>query len=149
MEKHAVLHGGGNNHRFGLFDMAMLKNNHIDAAGGIAAAVALLIRTGFLRRKPRLRLCVEARTAAEAVEATVTGADIVMLDNMSPVEIRATVRQMRAQARRLASPMPEVEISGGIRPEDLKALGRLPVQRISVGRLTHSAPAIDISMRIS
>ncbi len=148
LEKKAVCDGGGRNHRFGLFDMVMLKNNHIDAAGSVSAAVAELVARGVFAASPRPALCIEARNLEEALEAVSAGADIVMLDNLDLKSIRAIVRKIEAFAKQLGRQMPEVEVSGGVTIEDVKRLRRLPIQRISVGRLTHSAPAIDISMRI-
>ncbi len=147
LEKKAVRDGGGQNHRFGLFDMVLIKNNHIDAAGGVGAAVRALIEKGVLPRKG-LRVCIEARTLDEAVEALMVGADIIMLDNMETEVIWKCLKALRDKSRQLELDMPEIEISGGITIEDVKRLKRLPIQRISVGRLTHSAPALDISMRI-
>lgn len=147
LEKKAVRDGGGHNHRFGLFDMVMLKNNHIDAAGGVAEAVRLLIAHGdFIRR--RLPLCIEARSKEEAKEALLAGADIIMLDNMDAGQIRASVRELRRVCENTGLDMPEIEVSGGVTLEDIRRLRSLPIQRISVGRLTHSAPALDISMRL-
>jgi len=147
LEKKAVRDGGGRNHRFGLYDMVMLKNNHIDAAGGISQAMTALIKQkDFLKR--RLPICIEARTVAEAQEALVVGADIIMLDNMSASEVRRCVRELQKRAEELSLKLPDIEISGGISIDDVRRLRTLPIQRISVGRLTHSAPAIDISMRI-
>lgn len=147
LEKKAVRDGGGQNHRFGLFDMVLIKNNHIDAAGGVSAAVRALIEKGVLPRKG-LRVCIEARTLDEAVEALLAGSDILMLDNMETEAIRECLRTLQRKCRELELDMPEIEISGGITLEDVKRLKQLPIQRISVGRLTHSAPALDISMRI-
>ncbi|AXA35949.1 MAG: carboxylating nicotinate-nucleotide diphosphorylase [Candidatus Hydrogenedentota bacterium] len=148
LEKKAVCDGGGRNHRFGLFDMVMLKNNHIDAAGSVSAAVAELVARGVFAASPRPALCIEARNLDEALEAVSAGADIVMLDNLDLKSIRSIVKKMEAFAHQLGCRLPEIEVSGGVTIEDVKRLRRLPIQRISVGRLTHSAPAIDISMRI-
>jgi nicotinate-nucleotide pyrophosphorylase (carboxylating) len=148
LEKQAVLHGGGRNHRMGLHDMAMLKNNHVDAAGGVGAAVRRLASTGFFARRPRLPLCIEARNAQEALEATAARAEIVMLDNMDSQGVRKAVALMRGAARAQGLPMPAVELSGGVTLERMKELKSLPVDRISIGALTHSAPAVDISMRM-
>jgi nicotinate-nucleotide pyrophosphorylase (carboxylating) len=147
LEKKAVADGGGRNHRFGLFDMVLIKNNHIDAAGGVAQAMRALLEQGRSLRKG-LTVCIEARDADEALEALAVGADIIMLDNMAVDAIRQVVARLRQRARQLDMPMPEIEISGGVTPEDVRMLRRLPIQRISVGRITHSAPALDISMRI-
>ncbi len=146
-EKKAVADGGGKNHRFALYDMAMLKNNHIDAAGGVSEAVQKLVDNGFYDRRPRLGLCIEARTREEAVEATWCGADIIMLDNMSPATIRKAAEDVAREAKAMKAPVPDLEISGGITLKNLARYAKLPVQRISVGALTHSAPALDISMR--
>jgi len=146
-EKKAVLDGGGRSHRFALYDMAMLKNNHIDAAGGVAEAVQKLIDNNFYKKKPRLGLCVEARTLEEAIEATWCRADIIMLDNMTSAQIQRAAQAVKREAIQLSSPVPELEISGGITLKNIKKYANLPVQRISIGALTHSATAVDISMR--
>ena len=148
LQKEAVLHGGGRNHRMGLFDMALIKNNHVDACGGVRGAVDLLARDGFFARRPRLKLCVEARDDGEAVEAALAGADIVMLDNMNAAGIRRAVRLIGAAVARAGLPGPEIEVSGGVTPETLRRMRDLPIDRVSVGGLTHSAPAVDISFRI-
>jgi nicotinate-nucleotide pyrophosphorylase (carboxylating) len=146
-EKQAVLHGGGQSHRFALYDMAMLKDNHIDAAGSISTAVGMLEANGFFKRRPQAGLCIEVRNTAEAVEATRCRADIILLDNMTPAEIRTAAVAVCDEAKRAGRAVPELEISGGITLRNLKKYADLPVQRISVGALTHSAPALDISMR--
>lgn len=146
-EKKAVVDGGGCSHRFALYDMAMLKDNHIDAAGGIAAAVERLEANGFFEKRPRAGLCIEVRNLKEALEATENRADIIMLDNMTPAEIRAAARAVAARSADLGCAPPELEISGGITLKNLKSYASLPVQRISIGALTHSAPALDISMK--
>lgn len=147
IEKKAVRDGGGCNHRFGLFDMIMLKNNHIDMAGGIAAAVRRLIEKGTIPKK-KLPLCVEARNVEEAVEALAVGADIIMLDNIPIGKIRSCIATLTRKADAWGMAMPQIEISGGVTINDVRRLRHLPIQRISVGSLTHSAPAIDISMRL-
>lgn len=149
LEKQAVVHGGGKSHRFALYDAAMLKNNHIDAAGGVCPAVQRLEADGFFKRRPRLGLCIEARTLAEAVEATECRADIVLLDNMSPAEIRRAAAAVAARSEELGRTPPELEVSGGVTLKTLERYLKLPVQRISVGALTHSARAVDISMRFT
>ena len=148
LQKEAVLHGGGRNHRMGLFDMALIKNNHVDACGSVTAAVERLAEDGFFKRRPRLKLCVEARDNDEAREATACGADIIMLDNMSASEIRRAVEVIKGEAKNSRKPLPEIEISGGITPPALRRMKNLPIQRVSAGALTHSAPAADISFRI-
>lgn len=148
LQKEAVLHGGGRNHRMGLFDMAMIKNNHVDACGGVRGAVDLLARDGFFARRPRLKLCIEARNDAEAVDAALAGADIIMLDNMNGAGIRRAVRVIGGAVAGAGLPQPEIEVSGGITPGALRRMRDLPIDRVSVGGLTHSAPAVDISFRI-
>ena len=148
LQKEAVLHGGGRNHRMGLFDMALIKNNHVDACGSVRAAVARLDQDGFFTRRPRLKLCVEARDNNEAREAAACGADIIMLDNMNAAEIRRAVEVIKNEANASGKPLPEIEISGGITPTTLRRMRNLPIQRVSAGALTHSAPAADISFRI-
>lgn len=146
IEKHAVVHGGGESHRFALYDMAMLKNNHIDAAGSIEKAVQKL-RVAQCKAGAAIGLCVEARTQSEALEATACGADIIMLDNMTPAQIWRTAKAVHNFAGSKQVRIPELEISGGITLKNIAGYAKLPVQRISVGALTHSAPSVDISMR--
>ena len=140
-EKYAVLVGGGCNHRKNLGEMLMLKDNHIDAAGGIAAAVAAL-RAAY---DPTPPIEVECRTLEEVAEAAACNVSRIMLDNMSP--------QMMGRALELTPESIEVEISGGVTLNNIAELARSGAGRkadfISVGRLTHSAPAADFSMRIS
>lgn len=148
LEKRAVVHGGGRNHRMGLYDMAMLKNNHIDAAGGVAEAMARLRATAAFRKNPRIPVCIEARDVKEALAAVAERAQIVMLDNMDSKRISDTVKEIRSFAKQRRLPVPQIEISGGITLERMKEVRRLPIDRVSVGALTHSAPAVDISLRI-
>jgi nicotinate-nucleotide pyrophosphorylase (carboxylating) len=149
LEKKAVADGGGKNYRMGLYDMAMLKNNHIDAAGGVAEAVARLRRSAAFQRKPGLPICVEARNVQEAISAIQAEVEIVMLDNMAPSEIRETVGEMKQAARQSGVKLPQIEVSGGVTLSRIAEYRDLPIQRISVGAITHSAPAIDISMQIA
>ena len=139
-EKYAVLAGGGVNHRKNLAELLMLKDNHIDAAGGITPAVAAL-RAAY---NPAPPIEVECRTREEVAEAVVCDVTRIMLDNMDS-------RAMR-QALDIIPPGIEVEISGGVTLETIADLARVnpnrPPDFISVGRLTHSAPAADFSMRI-
>lgn len=140
-EKYAVLVGGGCNHRKNLGELLMLKDNHIDAAGGMASAVAAL-RAAY---DPTPPIEVECRTLEEVTEAVACKVSRVMLDNMGP--------QMIWQALDLVPGSIEVEISGGVTLSNIAELARSGEGRkadfISVGRLTHSAPAADFSMRIS
>lgn len=135
LDKYAVTAGGGQNHRVGLFDMFLVKNNHIDRAGSIAAAVGR-IRSQEMAQK----IMVEVRDEKELEEALANGPDYILLDNMSPA-------QMRAAVERTAGRVP-LEASGGITLESIREVAETGVDRISVGALTHSVKAMDISMRI-
>lgn len=135
LEKYAVRTGGAANHRFGLFDAVLIKDNHIRLAGGVAAAV------GRARRdRPGWSIEVEAQTLTEVDEAIAAGAQTVLVDNMSTADIRAAV----ARARGLA----KVEISGGVTLHRVSELAATGADYVSVGALTHSAPAADISFEI-
>ena len=135
LDKYAVRCGGGVNHRQGLFDMFLVKNNHIDRAGSITAAVERIRAT----RKPE-QIMVEVRNISELDEALGLAPDFILLDNMTP-------EQMRAAVERTAGRVP-LEASGGITLETVRAFAETGVDRISVGALTHSVRALDISMRI-
>ena len=135
LEKYAVAAGGGTNHRAGLYDAILIKDNHVRLAGGVAEAVA---RTR--RRSPQLRIEVEAQTLAEVDEALASGADIILADNMGPADVRETVARARGRAK--------VEISGGVTLDRIQELGATGADYVSVGALTHSAPAVDISFEI-
>ncbi|NOZ24518.1 MAG: carboxylating nicotinate-nucleotide diphosphorylase [Nitrospirae bacterium] len=139
LEKYAVRMGGGNNHRFGLYDGILIKDNHIKAAGGIRRAIE---RT---RGKVHhlMKIEVEVSTIEELAEAIQAGADIIMLDNM-PVEV---MREAVATARTY-SPTPLLEASGGVSIDNVREIALTGVDLISVGALTHSAPSVDISMKI-
>ena len=136
LQKYAVTVGGGKNHRFNLSDGAMLKDNHIDAAGGITPAVnALRSKLGHM-----VKLEVETRNLDEVKEALAAGADIIMLDNMSCEDMRKAVE--------LADGRVPLEASGGITDETLRQVAETGVDIISIGALTHSVRALDISMKI-
>ncbi len=141
-EKYAVRCGGGENHRFGLYDEAMVKNNHLDLAGrGLAECVRDLRRA----LGAGVRITAEARDEAEAQAAVEGGADVVLLDNLSPERMAAVTPHLRQLAARLGRPL-EVEASGGITLENIGAVAQSGVDRISIGALTHSAPALDLSL---
>ncbi len=136
LQKYAVMTGGAKNHRYNLSDAAMLKDNHIDAAGGITAAVnALRQKVGHMTK-----IEVETRNLDELREALAVGADIIMLDNMSP--------ELMKQAVAITGGKALLEASGGITRETLRAVAESGVDIISVGALTHSVTAFDISMYI-
>lgn len=136
LQKYAVMTGGAKNHRYNLSDAAMLKDNHIDAAGGITAAVtALRKKIGHMTK-----IEVETRNLDELKEALAVGADIIMLDNMSPELMKEAVEITDGRA--------VLEASGGITNETLRAVAESGVDIISIGALTHSVKAFDISMYI-
>jgi nicotinate-nucleotide pyrophosphorylase (carboxylating) len=133
LEKAAVVAGGGTNHRVGLFDAILIKENHAAMAGGVGEAVRLA-RAGA----PDVLLEVECRTDEEVDEALAAGAPRLLLDNMTPAQMRAIVRRVGERA--------ELEASGGIDLETIRDVAETGVDFISVGALTHSAPALDISL---
>ena len=135
LEKYAVRCGGGENHRMGLYDMVLIKDNHIALAGGIAEAVRR-VRESMGSRK--LKVEVEVRTLKELEEALASGVDRVLLDNMSPEEVREAVGLVRGKV--------EVEASGGITLENIGRYAEAGVDYISVGAITHSARSLNISM---
>lgn len=134
-DKYAVRCGGGENHRIGLYDMFLIKSNHIDRAGSITAAVARI-----REKKMAQKIMVEVRNAAELDEAIALRPDFILLDNMS-------ITEMSASVKRVAGEVP-LEASGGITIDNVRAVAQTGVDRISVGALTHSVTALDISMRI-
>jgi nicotinate-nucleotide pyrophosphorylase (carboxylating) len=140
LEKAAVRAGGGENHRFGLFDEAMLKNNHVDLAG---RPVAELVRELRAALGPATRITAEARDEAEALSAVEGGADVVLLDNLSVERMAALCPRLRAAG---AGRRFEIEASGGVTLSNVAAIAASGVDRISVGALTHSAPALDLSL---
>jgi nicotinate-nucleotide pyrophosphorylase (carboxylating) len=135
IEKYAVRAGGATNHRFGLYDQILIKDNHVRLAGGISRAIAAARRSA-----PTLTVEIEAQTVAEAIEAADAGADIILLDNLTTAELREAVARIAGRAK--------TEISGGV------TLGRIPeltttgADFVSVGALTHSVQAADISFEI-
>jgi nicotinate-nucleotide pyrophosphorylase (carboxylating) len=135
-EKYAVCCGGGSNHRFGLYDEVMIKDNHIKSAGSIFRAVEKIREA--LGNKNKIE--VETQDLDEVREALENHADIIMLDNMSINMIRDAVKLIDGRAK--------VEISGGVTLESLDEISKTGADYVSVGALTHSAPAVDISMNI-
>ena len=136
LEKGAVAAGGGINHRMGLYDAILIKENHIALGGGLAKAVH-----GARTAHPELAVEVEVRDVEEAAYALGTGADRLLLDNMGPAEMRAVVG-LRGENAGGAS----LEASGGITLENVKAVAETGVDFISIGALTHSAPSLDFSL---
>ncbi len=135
LDKLAVTLGGGVNHRTGLYDMVLIKDNHIEAAGGITAAVER-VRAGGCT----LPIEVEVESLEQLDEALALGVDRVMLDNMSPDTMRQAVQRTAGRV--------ELEASGGITLESVRAVAETGVDLISVGALTHSVQALDISLEI-
>jgi nicotinate-nucleotide pyrophosphorylase (carboxylating) len=127
--------GGASNHRVGLFDAILIKDNHIRLAGGVPAAVARA-----RAHRPGLPVEIEADTLAQVDEALAAGAEIVLVDNMPTDRIREAVARARGRAK--------IEISGGVTLERMPELAATGADFVSVGALTHSAPAIDISFEI-
>ncbi len=136
IDKYAVLMGGGENHRMGLHDMVLIKDNHIDGAGGISAAVAG-VREKFGGKYP---IEVEVKDLGELAEALAQKPDRIMLDNMS-------LKMMR-EAVEITAGSVKLEASGNVSLERLRAIAETGVDYISVGALTHSAPVFDVSMRM-
>src|SRR5688572_7863634 len=136
LDKQAVRAGGGQNHRMGLFDMVLIKDNHIDACGSIAGAIAR-VRSGPYATLP---LEVECRTEADVLEAAALGPDRILLDNM-------TVEQVRGCVALVAGRVP-LEVSGNISLDNVRSYAETGVTWISVGALTHSVRALDLSLRV-
>lgn len=139
LEKYAVTVGGGFNHRFGLDDGILIKDNHIALAGGVRRAVELARRTA----SHLMKIEVEVASQSQLRDALAAGAEVVMLDNMNPEEIRESVKLIRDQA-----PKTTIEVSGGITLDNVREIAETGVDLISVGAITHSASAVDISLKI-
>lgn len=136
LEKYAVRMGGGHNHRAGLDDGILIKDNHITAAGGVSAALAAARRAA----PHPLRIEIECATLAQVDEALAAGADALLLDNMSVADLADAVRRVAGRAL--------LEASGGVTLATVRAIAETGVDLISVGALTHSAPAVDLNMKI-
>lgn len=135
LEKYAVRVGGATNHRFGLYDAFLVKDNHVRLAGGVAAAVSRARQA-----QPDLPVEIEAQSLDEVGEALAAGADIVLVDNLPLEDVREAVGRARGRAK--------VEISGGVTLDRIPELAESGADYVSVGALTHSAPAADISFEI-
>ncbi|MCK4846318.1 MAG: carboxylating nicotinate-nucleotide diphosphorylase [Deltaproteobacteria bacterium] len=136
LERYAVTVGGGENHRFGLFDAVLIKDNHIKAAGSIQEAVVLVRKA----HKDKFKVEVETTTLKQVREAAAANVDIIMLDNMAPMKIKKAVAIVDGIAL--------TEISGGVRLDNIAKVAGLGADYISIGALTHSAVAVDISLNI-
>lgn len=135
VEKYAVRAGGATNHRAGLFDAVLIKDNHIRLAGGVAQAIARIKMS-----RPGMPIEIEAQSVGEAKAALAAGVDTLLVDNMSTDDIRAAVALARGRAK--------VEVSGGVTLERIPELAGTGADFVSVGALTHSAPAVDISFEL-
>ena len=140
LEKAAVVAGGGRNHRMGLYDAVLIKENHAALAGGVGEAVRLAAE-----RRPDLEVEVECRDLGEVREALAAGASRILLDNMTSDELRAAVA-VRDEAAGGAAAGASLEASGGVTLESVTEIAATGVDFVSVGALTHSAPALDVSM---
>lgn len=139
MQKHAVVAGGGSNHRFGLDSGLLIKDNHVAACGGITAAIA----RARAHSPHLLAIEVEAGTLDDVDEAITAGADIILLDNMTTPTLADAVARVRASGRRVLT-----EASGNLDLARVRAVAETGVDLLSVGALTHSAPAADLSMKL-
>jgi len=137
LDKYAVVCGGGYNHRFGLSDGILIKDNHIAAAGGVASA----LEVAQARRPHGLRIEIEVESLHQIQEALAGGAEIILLDNMSTNELQEAVGLIDGRAL--------TEASGGVSLDSVRAVAETGVDLISIGRLTHSPPALDISLEIA
>ena len=137
-EKYAVTCGGGHNHRLGLFDMVLIKDNHLaalrDAQPNAIAAAVRRAREKF----PQLKIEVEADTLEQVGQAAAAGADIILLDNMNPVQLRLAVQKVKGRAK--------TEASGGVNLAGVQTIAKTGVDFISIGALTHSAHAVDMGL---
>ena len=140
LEKYAVTVGGGFNHRFGLDDGVIIKDNHIAIAGGVRRAVEITRRSV----SHLMKIEVEVSRESQVLEAIEAGADVIMLDNMSLADMTKSVTLISEKA-----PATIIEASGGVTLETIRAIAECGVNMISVGALTHSAPAVDISLKIA
>lgn len=152
LEKMAVRAGGGENHRFGLFDRVLIKDNHIAACGSVAEAVRRARVAEFVERGVPAAggwgIEVEVRTLAELDEALAAGADVLLLDNMDVATLREAVRRARGGVRIASSQVPLLEASGNVTLDNVAEVAATGVDFISIGALTHSAPAADFSLRV-
>ena len=140
LERYAVRLGGGQNHRFNLSDGVLIKDNHIAAARNRDLSIAQVVELARRNVTHTLRVEIEVTTVREAQEALAGGADVILLDNMSPADMRQVVEQVRGRAI--------TEASGGVSLDTVREIAETGVDLISVGGITHSAPALDLSLGI-
>lgn len=138
-QKYAVHCGGGSNHRFGLHDMVLIKDNHLAALAGSPNPVGEAVRRAR-KRWPKLKIEVECDTLEQVRRAVAAKADIILLDNMKPSQLKKAVRMVKGRCK--------TEASGGVDLKTVRAIARTGVDFVSVGALTHSAPALDFSLEV-
>ena len=136
LDKYAVAVGGGRNHRFGLYDALLIKDNHIAAAGGVGPA----LKAARAAAPPHLQVQIEVESEAQAAEAIECGARWLLLDNQTPAQLRRLAERFRGQAT--------LEASGGVTLANVREIAETGVQRISIGALTHSAPNADLALEL-
>lgn len=142
LEKAAVAAGGGHNHRLGLHDAILIKENHVAIAGGLGEAVRRAVEA-----EPERAIEVECRDLDEVAEALDAGAARLLLDNMEPAELRRAV-ELRDSSGEAHGPVATLEASGGVTLENVGEIAASGVEQVSVGAITHSAPALDLSMLV-
>jgi len=140
LEKYAVRVGGGKNHRMHLADGILIKDNHITVLHRRGLSIKEIVAKARQKAPPELKIEVEVKTPEEAIQAAEAGADIIMLDNMNLKDMRRAVQQVKGKAL--------IEASGGITLENVRAVAETGVDRISIGALTHSPKALDISLEL-
>jgi nicotinate-nucleotide pyrophosphorylase (carboxylating) len=140
LEKHAVKVGGGENHRMGLGDGVLIKDNHLAVLGSQGLSIREIVAEAKQNAPQGLSIEVEVESVSQALEAVEAGADIVMLDNMSPEDMGKAVKSIRGRAL--------IEASGGITLDNIRAVAETGVDFVSVGALTHSVSALDISLEL-
>ncbi len=143
LAKKAVLDGGGRNHRHNLSDQYLIKDNHVDACLGIYDALDR-VKTHRAKTRSRAKIEIEVRNLTELTDALYAAPHIILLDNMPPKLVKQAVA-----LRDAFSAFTQLEVSGGLTIENVRAYAQLGVERLSVGALTHSAPAVDISLKIA
>ena len=146
LEKYAVRIGGGQNHRLGLYDQVLIKDNHLEIVHRLTGkdTFAILVSAARLRSKPKTVVEIEVDQARHVREALLAGPDIIMLDNMRPAQMKAAVKLRDRMNRRV-----RLEASGNVDERTVRAIARSGVDMISVGKLTHSVRSIDISLDIT
>ncbi|MBN1823612.1 MAG: carboxylating nicotinate-nucleotide diphosphorylase [Endomicrobiales bacterium] len=143
LEKYAVLCGGGKNHRMSLRDMALFKDNHLKLIDNLKKTVSRL-----KKENPGLVVEIECENMLQVRQAVEAGADIVMLDNMGIATMKRAIRLVRGFRKKSKNDLPHIEVSGGVNLGSVREFAKLGVDRISTGSITHSAPALDISMEL-